>query len=209
MADPEAILLGGFSRNDHFSIFRVSAIILPLVLALAGCETPSAQPVIVQVTDAPIPGERYRTVERRRDIWFAPQAIGNEILQHEQTVTFIEKPQGWQIPSTLEPHTAVPPDLPLETGEYDATALQRQREIIRDKDTQIQKTVAELENIKNQTRQDITQREQQVQTATKQLQDTRQKLDAALQRLDEIEQTERARREQEEKQQAQPWWKWW
>lgn len=192
----------------YFGYFRVFALVLG-VLTLAGCSTARNHPVIVQMTDTPENGGRFRSTERQRDVWIAPQAIGNEILQHEQVVTFVEKPQGWQVPSTLEPHTVTPPDLPLEAGEYDGSALQRQREIIQDKERQIQKTTAELENIKSQTRQDLCQREQQIQASTKQLQETREKLNTALQKLDEIERAEQRKREEEAKPKPKPWWKPW
>jgi hypothetical protein len=194
-----------FAYFRHFSVLGLFLAVLTLV----GCSTPGNRPVVVQVTDIPENGGRFRSAERQRDVWIAPQAIGNEILQHEQVVTFVEKPQGWRVPSTLEPHTVVPPDLPLESGEYDGAALQRQQEIIQDKERQIQKTTAELENIKGQTRQDLSQREQQIQAATQQLQETREKLNTALQKLDEIEQAERRKREEAAKPKPKPWWKPW
>ncbi|MDD2709085.1 MAG: hypothetical protein PHV34_13955 [Verrucomicrobiae bacterium] len=187
---------------------------LPLAAAflLTGCHTPPNRPVIVQVAESPDDGQqcegRYRSVERQRDIWIAPHALDNEILQHEQTVTFVEKPQRWLIPSTLEPHAVSPPDLPLEAGEYDGSAIQRQREIIHDKDRQLQRIGAELENLKERTRQDLVQREEQIQASASQLRETREKLNTALQKLEDIEQAELAKRQQEQNQKKKRWWIW-
>ncbi|MDD2709226.1 MAG: hypothetical protein PHV34_14665 [Verrucomicrobiae bacterium] len=191
---------------------KTLSLTLAAAFLLTGCHTPPNRPVVVQVTESPDEGQqgegRYRSIERQRDVWIAPHALDNEILQHEQIVTFVEKPQGWLIPSTLEPHAVSPPDLPLEAGEYDGSALQRQREIIQDKDRQLQRTSAELENLKNQTRQDLAQHEEKIQASARQLQETREKLNATLQKLEEIEQAEQAKRQQEQNQKKKRWWIW-
>jgi len=182
---------------------------LALALALmTSCGTTSNQPVVVNVTDAPIQEGRFRTAERQRDVWIAPHAADNETLQHEQVVTFIEKPQVWQIPSTLEPHTVSSPELPLQQGEYDAEVLHRQREMIQDREAQILKTATDLENLKRQSQQTLAGKEQQVRDSEQKLRELQQQLSDALQKLQDIEQAEKLKREQElEKQKKKPWWK--
>ncbi len=137
-------------------------IITVILLVITGCRTPSTKPVIVQVDPGEASGGRFRSLERQRDLWIAPQATDNETLLHEQLVTFIEKPTAWQLPSTLEPNTISRPDLPLEQGDYDGEVLKRQQEIIQDKQAEALKIMTELENLKHQSQQTLSEKDEQL-----------------------------------------------
>ncbi len=199
-----------FIRKAIFAPVHPSSFIL-LPLLLTGCgTTPREQPVVVNVTGEPAQGGRFRAAERQRDVWIAPQATDSDTLLHEQTVTFVEKPQTWQLPSTIEPHTLSNPDLPLEQGDYDGEVLRRQREMIDDREKQITKAASELENLKRQSQESLNGKDKQVQESEQKLKELHGDLAAALQKLESIEEAERLRKAQEEeKRNKKHWWKLW
>ncbi len=191
-------------RFSHIS--HLALCLLPFLAT--GCTTPSNTPVVVNVTDAPVQGGRFRAGERQRDVWIAPRALDQDTLLHEQTVTFIEKPQAWQLPSTIEPHTVSHPELPLEQGDYDAEVLHRQWEIIRDREIQVARITTDLENLKRQSQESLNGKDRQVQESEQKLKELHGDLAAALQKLTTIEEGERLRKAQE-KQNTKHWWKFW
>jgi hypothetical protein len=173
-----------------------------LTLVLCNCSTQSPQPVIVQV-DAPSESQgRFRVQERQRDVWIAPQATEDALL-HEQVVTFVEKPQSWQLPSTIEPHTVSSPDMPLEQAEYDAEVLRRQQEMIQDKENQIIKTQTDLDKIKQESQSTIKEKDQSLNELKKRVDTLQQELNSQLQKKAE---EEAARNKPEVKK---SWWKFW
>jgi hypothetical protein len=199
-------------KSWNFQVFNsVSSCALKLItiastLILSSCNTTQpVQPLIVQV-DGPLEsGDRFRSQERQRDVWIAPQATEDALL-HEQVVTFIEKPQGWQLPTTIEPHTVLNPALPLESADYDAEILRRQRQIIKDKDDQIIQTNTEFESFKKETQATVHTRDQQIVDFKKRVEEMQKTLNENLQKLAEEEAAEE-RRLQEKKQKS--WWKLW
>lgn len=179
------------------------------VLTILGCSTTENRPVLIQVTEAPVQGSRYRVLERQRDVWIAPQVIDHETLQHEQLVTFVEKPMTWQLSSTMEPNAISKPELPLEVGDYDAEALRREREIIIDTQSKLKNLAGELESFKKKSSQEIYQKENQIRKTEGELQSTCDELTAARKRLEDIAAAEKLKQEEEAKHKAKSWWKVW
>jgi hypothetical protein len=177
-----------------------------LALLLAGCGTTPNQPIIVHLNESDEQGSRFRTQERQRDVWIAPQAT-DETLLHEQVVTFVEKPQGWKLPSTIEPNTVSNPDLPLEQGDYDAEILHRQQEMIQDKENQIIKATTDLEELRLQSQKILEEKEERLIDSQRKLEAAQKELsDSAQKRAEEVE-TER--KKQDEMKPKKSWWKFW
>jgi hypothetical protein len=225
LTNPGAIFRGILAQTPHFSHFRVLAALwrsLPAIVplcgttagalvpfAVTGCSTLSSQPVIVQISDPSPSSSQHRAPERQRNVWIAPQAIDNEILQHEQMVTFVEKPAAWQLPSTIEPNTISRPDLPLEQGEYDAEPLKHQQEIIADTQAQVRALNEEMEHLKVQAQKAIETKDTQVNDLSEQLKATQRQLGDASQKLADIEATEKRKQEEVAKRAKKAWWRIW
>ena len=186
-------------------------VVLLLALHLTtGCRAPrNDQPVTVQIHEEATPTGRFRIPERQRDVWIAPQAVGDEVLQHEQVMTFVERPASWQLPSTIEPNAVPKPGLPLEAGDYDAEALRHQREIIEDARNQIRRLEEELEVVKKQVQRQATQKEDRLHEVSAELVSAREQLAAANQRVEEMNATERQRQENETRPPPKRGWKFW
>ena len=205
---PLAIFLRKIRKKRLFEGFAHTAVILAVMWATTGCRTTDQRPVMVEVTEAPEQSGRFRVAERQRDVWIAPHAADNEILQHEQTVTFVEQPQGWRIPATMEPHTVSSPRLPLEEGQYDAVALKRQREMIRDQEGQLFQAAATMETLKRQAQADFVQKEKEARETSEKLQSTQAQLSEAVQEMESMKDAER-RRQAEEAEKKKRWWRFW
>ncbi len=190
----------------------ILALLLPLLSILMGCSSTKnakSDPVIVQVTEAPSEGDRYRSNERQRDVWIAPQAIDHETLQHEQLVTFVERPTAWQLPNTIEPDSVSEPKLPLQQGEYQAEALKRQSEIAIDLLDKLQAVSTELDSSKKQSSQKLDEKDAQIRRSEQELQSTRDELIAAKKRLDDMAAAKKLKQEEDSKLKSKPWWKVW
>lgn len=180
-----------------------------ICLFLIGCATNDNKPVVVTVSEPPSEGGRFRTAERQRDVWISPQVVDNETLQHEQTVTFVEKPVEWRVPATIDPHTTSNPDLPLEKGDYDAGVVKRQQEIIADTQVKINKLSQQFEELKNQANSAIADKESKLVTVNQELQATQKQLNDANKRLEDVAAAEKAKQDADTKKKNLPWYKRW
>ncbi|MDD2710097.1 MAG: hypothetical protein PHV34_19105 [Verrucomicrobiae bacterium] len=187
-------------KTLHFTV-----LVFPVAIFLSSCSSPK-EPVVVQVNDPPALAGRFRTPERQRDVWIAPQAVDNDVLQHDQTVTFVEKPSAWQLPSTIEPNTVSKPELPMEEGEYDGEALRRHKEMLAATQGQVQKLNAQLETMKSEAQKTVGEKETQTQEIAKKLQTTQQQLNEAIQRVNDLVAAEQQRQEQAKQR---SWWQFW
>ncbi len=140
----------------------------------------------------------------------APQAVGNDILHHEQTVTYVEKAATWQLPSTLEPHTVSTPELPLEMGEYDAGVTRVQRDIIAGTQRQFEDLSADFEKLKKQSSDQLKAREDHLQAVASDLLQARQEAAQASQKLGRMEAIEKRRKEEEARRlHEKRWYQFW
>lgn len=184
--------------------------LIPLGSLLTSCTTTSNPPVIVQITESTPTGGRFLSAERQRDVWMAPQALDGETLQHEQYVTFIEKPASWKVSSTMEPHSTPSPKLPLENGRYDAEALRREREIARTTQAKADQLSTELESLKSESSKGLQEKDEQIQKTEEALQVVRNRLEASEKRLASMEASEKSKVEQmTAKQKSKSWWNLW
>lgn len=184
-----------------------------LVLALGftgGCQAPHHdQPVAVQIHEQASPAERFRIPERQRDVWIAPQTLGDDVLQHEQVVTFVEKPAGWRVASAIEPNAVPQPAVPLEAGDYDAEALRRQREILEEARNQVCQLETELEVVKQRVRDQANKKEDRLREVSAELASAREQLTAANQRIEEMNAAERRRQANASSPPPKRGWKLW
>lgn len=193
-----------------YHVLKLTLAVSIAIWGITGCATGPKAPVVVTVNEPPAQGGRFRSPERQRDVWLAPQANGNEVLQHDQTLTYVEKPAAWQLPSTIEPNTVSKPDLPLEHGEYDAEVVRRQKEIIGDTQSQVKRLSVDFEALKKQSTDQLKNREDQLQTLSKQLLQAQQASSQANQRLADIEAAAQLKlKQEEERRAARQWWQVW
>jgi hypothetical protein len=205
ISNPGANFYDVSAENPQFGLVAVIAGVFAALLAVTGCTSPQ-KPVVVQVNDHPALVGRFRSPERQRDVWIAPQAVDNGTLQHDQVVTFVEKPSAWQLPSTIEPNTVSQPALSLQEGEYDGEALRREREMLTDTQEQIRKLNENMEKVRVDSQKAIAVKDAQLQELSKKLQGTEKQFQDASQKLNDIAEAERQKQEEAAKK---PKWKFW
>lgn len=185
---------------------RMSELAFILLPFLTGCSTSAPRPVIVQVNEPPAAAGRFRSNECQRDVWLAPQAVGNEILQHEQLITFVEKPSEWQLPSTIEPNAVSKPELPIQDGEYDETVLQRQRQLLESERQKAAQLESQLAQEKSEADLQLKTREEKIQA----LQTQQDATTLQLQQLtSQVESDRKARETEAALKQKKKWWQIW
>lgn len=173
--------------------------------SLTGCSTQAPkQPMVVQVTDGPESYEKNRSPESLREIWIAPYALDNDTLLHEQTVTFVEKPRSWRLLSAAEPDAVSFPKLPNEEGDYSLAPLKREREILADREKELQKVKSDLEAFEKKTQDAVLQRENDLKALSEKLHKTEEDRIKILQKLSDLEE-EKKQKEQPKK----PWYHFW
>jgi hypothetical protein len=191
----------------YFTIIVITA------FGLTGCGTTqpqvSLEPVVVRVDEQSDSTSRFRIAERQRDVWIAPQALDHDTLLHEQIVTFVERPQCWQLPTTVEPAFKSDPSLPLEPGEYDATLIRKQQEIISETQTEMHKITQEIDALKAEKSMALAKKGEELSKLTQTLKATQRDLAVAKERLSDIETAEKQRKEAEAAKPKKKWWQVW
>jgi hypothetical protein len=215
ISNPGAIFRRFSAQRSLFDVLTVVAALFATLLAVTGCASPQ-KPVVVQINDQPaydgrpacrsLSGGRFRSPERQRDVWIAPKAVDNGTLQHDQVITFVEKPSAWQLPSTIEPHTVSQPSLPLQEGEYDGEALRREREMLTDTQEQIRKLNEDIEKIRADSQKAIATKDAQIRELFGTLQNAEKQVDEKNEILNNIAEAERQKQEEASKKR---WWKFW
>lgn len=173
-------------------------------LALAGCSTTQTGPVVVQVSEPTTSANRFRTVERQRDLWISPRVIDNEIIQHEQVITFVEKPIAWQLGTTLEPNAVNEPTLPQQVGDYNDTVIARHKEMLNQARSEVAGLEKQVADLKKSSSDVLTTKDQEIQVLNARLSQAQDQISSISQKLDEINQSK-----EQSKPIVQPKKSWW
>jgi hypothetical protein len=199
----------GQTLKRRVLLILMKPLIILTALFLIGCSSPKG-PIVVHVSDAPQEGGRFRTQERQRDVWIGPVVKDNEVLFHEQMVTFVEEPQMWRVPQALEPHSVNPPELPIHEGEYDDAVVRDQRRELEAQNESMKLLHSQLEEIKQDFELALKQREESLKSAEEKLNSSRLERDALSRELEKILEAEKQKASKAEPaQKPTSWWKWW
>lgn len=163
--------------------------LLIIPLAFAGCSTTQTGPVVVQVSEPTTSGTRFRTAERQRDLWVSPRIADEGILEHEQIVTFVEKPSEWQIATTLEPNAINEPTLPQQTGDYSNAVIARHKEMLNAARSELDDLEKQLADLKKSSSDVISNKDQEIQSLNAKLSQAQEQISSISQKLEELNQS--------------------